>query len=105
MVDGISHTGRLVTSAALILFLSFVALSTVPSVEVKILATTLALGILLDAVVVRGLLAPALVAALGYLNWTMPGLLRRVLRVSDSELRPPRASRNARSTSAVDRTP
>ena len=83
VVDGISHTGRLVTSAALILFLSFVALSTVPSVEVKILATTLALGILLDAVVVRGLLAPALVAALGHLNWTMPGPLRRVLRVSD----------------------
>jgi len=83
VVDGISHTGRLVTSAALILFLSFVALSTVPSVEVKILATTLALGILLDAVVVRGLLAPALVAALGHLNWTMPGLLRRVLRVSE----------------------
>ena len=77
VVDGISHTGRLVTSAALILFLSFVALSTVPSVEVKILATTLALGILLDAVVVRGLLAPALVAALGHLNWTMPRPLRR----------------------------
>ncbi len=81
VVDGIAHTGRLVTSAALILFLSFVALSTVPSVEVKILATTLALGILLDAVVVRGLLAPALVAALGHVNWTMPDVLRRVLRV------------------------
>ena len=49
VVDGIAHTGRLVTSAALILFLAFVALSTVPSVEVKILATTLALGILIDA--------------------------------------------------------
>ena len=81
VVDGIAHTGRLVTSAALILFLSFVALSTVPSVEVKILATTLALGILLDAVVVRGLLAPALVAALGHLNWTLPAPLRRLLRV------------------------
>jgi RND superfamily putative drug exporter len=80
VVEGIAHTGRLVTSAALILFLSFVALSTVPSVEVKILATTLALGIVLDAVVVRGLLAPALVAALGHLNWTMPDGLRRLLR-------------------------
>ena len=89
VVDGISHTGRLVTSAALILFLSFVALSTVPSVEVKILATTLALGILLDAVVVRGLLAPALVAALGHLNWTLPEPLRRLLRVSE----PPAAPR------------
>ena len=58
VVDGIAHTGRLVTSAALILFLAFVALSTVPAVEVKVLATTLALGIVIDAVVVRGLLAP-----------------------------------------------
>jgi RND superfamily putative drug exporter len=81
VVDGIAHTGRLVTSAALILFLAFVALSTVPSVEVKILATTLALGILIDALVVRGLLAPALVGILGRANWTMPNWLTRVLRV------------------------
>jgi putative drug exporter of the RND superfamily len=81
VVDGIAHTGRLVTSAALILFLAFVALSTVPSVDVKILATTLALGIVIDAVIVRGLLAPALVAVLGHLNWTMPRGLARVLRV------------------------
>ena len=81
VVDGISHTGRLVTSAALILFLAFVALSTVPSVEVKILATTLALGIVIDAVVVRGLLAPALVAVLGHLNWTMPRPLARLVGV------------------------
>ena len=77
VVDGIAHTGRLVTSAALILFLAFVALSTVPSVEVKILATTLALGIVIDAVVVRGLLAPALVSVLGRANWTMPRPARR----------------------------
>ena len=83
VVDGIANTGRLVTSAALILFLSFVALSTVPSTEVKILATTLAIGILIDAVIVRGLLAPALVAVLGHLNWTMPTWLRRPLRVKD----------------------
>lgn len=81
VVDGIANTGRLVTSAALILFLSFVALSTVPSVETKILATTLALGIAIDAVIVRGLLAPALVAALGHYNWTMPRPLARLLRV------------------------
>ena len=80
VVDGIAHTGRLVTSAALILFLAFVALSTVPSAEVKILATTLALGIVIDAVVVRGLLAPALVAVLGPLNWTMPRWLAWVTR-------------------------
>jgi putative drug exporter of the RND superfamily len=81
VVDGIAHTGRLVTSAALVLFLAFVALATVPAIEVKILATTLALGIVIDAVVVRGLLAPALVAVLGPANWTLPRPLARVLRV------------------------
>jgi len=79
VVDGIARTGRLVTSAALILFLAFIALSTVPSTEVKILATALAVGILVDAVVVRGLLAPALVAVLGRANWVLPRPLARVL--------------------------
>jgi RND superfamily putative drug exporter len=83
VVDGISRTGRLVTSAALILFLAFVALSTVPSIDVKVLATALALGIAIDAVVVRSLLAPALVAVLGRANWTFPRPLARLLRVRD----------------------
>ncbi|MFT4081368.1 MAG: MMPL family transporter [Nocardioides sp.] len=68
-VRGVARTGRLVSSAALILFLAFVALSRVPDTDVKILATTLALGIALDATLVRGILAPALVAALGPANW------------------------------------
>jgi RND superfamily putative drug exporter len=79
VVEGIAQTGRLVTSAALILFFAFIALSTVPSVEVKVLATTLALGIAIDAVIVRGLLAPALVGVLGGANWTLPRWLARAL--------------------------
>ncbi len=81
VVEGVANTGRLVTSAALILFLAFIALSTVPALEVKILATTLALGIAIDALIVRGLLAPALVGVLGRANWTMPDWLGRVLRL------------------------
>jgi RND superfamily putative drug exporter len=72
-VQGIAYTGRLVTSAALILFLAFVALSTVPVVDVKIFATTLGLGIALDATIVRGVLTPALVAWFGRINWWWPG--------------------------------
>jgi len=68
-ITGVSRTGRLVTSGALILFLAFVSLSRVPVVDVKILATGLAFGIVLDATLVRGILAPALVAALGRANW------------------------------------
>jgi RND superfamily putative drug exporter len=49
----------------------------VPDTDVKILATALALGIIIDATVVRGILAPALVAALGDANWWLPGRRRR----------------------------
>jgi len=52
--------------------LAFIALSTVPVVDVKIFATTLALGIALDATIVRGVLTPALVAAFGRVNWWWP---------------------------------
>ncbi|MEV0717682.1 MMPL family transporter, partial [Asanoa sp. NPDC050611] len=75
-VHGIAYTGRLVTSAALILVLAFIALSTVPVVDVKIFATTLALGIALDATIVRAVLTPALVAAFGRVNWWWPGRRR-----------------------------
>jgi RND superfamily putative drug exporter len=81
VVDGIARTGRLVTSAALILFLAFIALSTVPAVEVKILATALALGIAIDALIVRAALAPALVVLLGRLNWSIPRGLAVLLRL------------------------
>jgi putative drug exporter of the RND superfamily len=71
-VGGLGRTGRLVTSAALILFLAFVALGAGPNTEIKILATGLAAGILLDATVVRALIVPALLALLGDANWWTP---------------------------------
>ncbi|GGF47010.1 membrane protein [Marmoricola endophyticus] len=85
VVEGTANTGRLVTSAALILFFAFLALSTVPTIEVKVLATALALGIAIDAVIVRGLLAPALVGVLGRANWTIPTWLSRGLLLPRSE--------------------
>jgi RND superfamily putative drug exporter len=80
-VRGIARTGRLVTSAALILFLSFVAMATGPETDIKILATGLGAGILLDATVVRALLVPALVSLFGEWNWWMPALPARLLRL------------------------
>ena len=58
VVDGLGATGRLVTSAALILFLAFVALGAAPGTELKIFATGLAAGIILDATIVRALIVP-----------------------------------------------
>jgi putative drug exporter of the RND superfamily len=84
VVRGIGRTGRLVTSAAIILFLAFVSLSSGPETDVKVIATGLAAGILLDATVIRALLVPALVSLMGRWNWWMPTLPARLLRVEPS---------------------
>ncbi|MFI0408804.1 MMPL family transporter [Actinomadura sp. 3N508] len=86
VVEGLGRTGRLVTSAALILFLAFASLAAAPIVEVKIFATGLGLGILLDATVVRALLVPAAVSLFGRWNWWLPVWAARVLRVRPSPL-------------------
>ena len=84
VVTGLGRTGRLVTSAAAILMLSFVSMSTSSMTDLKILATGLGAGILVDAVVVRCLLVPAMVALFGRANWWLPERLGRVLRVPAS---------------------
>jgi putative drug exporter of the RND superfamily len=89
VVRGIGRTGRLVTSAALILFLAFVSLASGPETEIKVLATGLAAGILLDATVIRALLVPAVISLFGRWNWWLPHLPARLLRVEPSL--PPRA--------------
>ncbi|ACU76130.1 MmpL domain-containing protein [Catenulispora acidiphila DSM 44928] len=84
VVVGLGRTGRLVTSAALILFLAFAALASAPSTFLKIFATGLGIGILLDATVVRALLVPALVSLFGRWNWVLPAWAARLLRVEPS---------------------
>jgi RND superfamily putative drug exporter len=86
VITGIGRTGRLVTSAALILVLSFVAMTATPQTDVKILATGLAAGIVVDATIVRCLLVPALVALFGRYNWWLPRWLATMLRVEPSPL-------------------
>ena len=85
VVEGIGRTGRLVTSAALIMFLAFVAFSATPGTEAKMFATALGGGILIDATIIRGVLAPAAVALLGRWNWWLPTWAARLLRVAPSE--------------------
>ena len=62
---GLARTGKLVTSAALILMFAFIVLSSSPGYEIKSLATGLAAGIIFDATVIRGLLVPSLMKLLG----------------------------------------
>jgi RND superfamily putative drug exporter len=82
VVSGLARTGRLVTCAALILAISFLSLTTQPDIVVRMIATGLAAGIIIDAVLVRTLLVPALVAIFGRWNWLMPDGLARLLRVT-----------------------
>ena len=84
VVNGIGRTGRLVTSAALILFLGFLAMSSAPSTQTKMIATGLGAGILLDATVIRALLVPAAVSLFGRWNWWLPRAPARLLRVEAS---------------------
>jgi len=86
VIRGIGRTGRLVTSGALILFFSFIALASGPETDIKVIGTGLAAGILLDATVVRMLLVPALVSLFGRFNWWLPHLPARLLRVEPSRL-------------------
>jgi RND superfamily putative drug exporter len=89
VVEGLGRTGRLVTSAALILFLAFASLASAPDTDIKVLATGLGIGILLDATIVRALLVPALVSVLGRWNWWLPEGMARVLRVPASHVTAP----------------
>ncbi len=75
VVAGIARTGRLVTCAALILMVTFLSISLDPNQLVKIVSTTSAAGIMVDAVIVRTLLVPAVVALMGRWNWWMPSRL------------------------------
>jgi RND superfamily putative drug exporter len=81
IVEGVSRTGRLVTSAALILCFALGSLSTANDITVRQIAAGLAAGVLLDAVVVRMLLLPALVSLFGKANWWMPAWATRLLRL------------------------
>ena len=90
VVRGIGRTGRLVTSAALILFLAFIAMASGPDTQVKMFATGLAAGILIDATVIRALIVPAVISLMGRWNWWLPRWPARLLRVEPSI--PPRVA-------------
>ena len=89
VITGLGRTGRLVTSAALILFFAFAALASAPGTDIKVLGTALGVGILIDATLVRALLVPATVSLFGRWNWWLPAWLALLLRVAPSPLSAP----------------
>jgi RND superfamily putative drug exporter len=76
---GLAATGRVVTSAALIMIVVFASFVTSPVPSLKMLGLGLAVAVLVDATVVRMVLVPATMALLGRANWWLPGWLEHRL--------------------------
>ncbi|MFF7333994.1 MMPL family transporter [Streptomyces sp. NPDC008150] len=76
---GLSLTGRVITSAALIMTAVFLSFTGSPTVVVKMLALGLAVSVVLDATVVRLVLVPSLMFLMGGANWWLPRWLDRRL--------------------------
>ena len=83
VVDGLAQTGKIITSAALIMFCVFAAFVANGDPTVKQFGIGLATAILIDATIVRCLIVPAVMVLTGKANWWLPGWLDRILpRVS-----------------------
>jgi RND superfamily putative drug exporter len=80
VATGLQRTGRLITSAALLMVVVVGAFSTSGITFIKMIGIGLVLAIVIDATVVRGLLVPATMRLLGRLNWWLPAPLERVWR-------------------------
>jgi RND superfamily putative drug exporter len=78
VAEGLQHTGRIITSAALLLGVVFAGFLVAGFVPVKAIGLGLVLAVGLDATIVRLLLVPATMTVLGRLNWWAPGPLRRL---------------------------
>jgi putative drug exporter of the RND superfamily len=76
---GLAATGRVITSAALIMVVVFLSFVTDPSPFVKMIGLGLAAAIAIDATVVRMILVPATMTLMGKANWWLPGWLDRLL--------------------------
>ena len=82
---GFSHSARVVTAAALIMFAVFGAFVLSPDSVIKSIGLALAVGVLIDAFVVRMTLVPAAMALLGDRAWRLPKWLDRRLPNLDIE--------------------
>jgi putative drug exporter of the RND superfamily len=77
---GLQRSGRIITAAALVLAVSFLAFVTSGVTIMKMLGLGIAFAILLDATIVRALLVPALMRLLGDLNWWAPKWMKAIYK-------------------------
>ncbi len=79
VLHGLAATGRTITAAAAIMVMLFLAFVLGPDLTIKLFGLGLAAAVLLDALVVRSVLVPAIMLMVGPANWYLPGWLDRVL--------------------------
>ncbi len=79
VAGGIARSAPLVTAAAAILAASFAVYATSGVVFLQMLGVGMALAVVVDATIIRGVLLPAAMALAGEANWWAPRLLRRRL--------------------------
>src|SRR4029079_5194550 len=79
VAEGLERSGRIITSAALIIVVVSLSFVAADIVLIKALGLGVALAILLDATIVRALLVPATMRLLGHWNWWAPAPLRKWL--------------------------
>jgi len=85
VADGLAKTARVITAAAAIMVVVFLAFVASPEVFLKLFGIGLASAIFLDATVVRMVLVPAVMQLLGKWNWWIPDWLERILPRLDVE--------------------
>jgi putative drug exporter of the RND superfamily len=79
VADGLAKTARVITAAAAIMVVVFLAFVASPEVFLKLFGIGLAAAIFLDATLVRMVLVPAVMQLLGERNWWIPDWLERIL--------------------------
>jgi putative drug exporter of the RND superfamily len=85
VADGLAKTARVITAAAAIMVVVFLAFVTAPDTFLKLFGIGLATAIFLDATLVRLVLVPAVMQLLGDRNWWIPNWLERILPRLDVE--------------------
>jgi RND superfamily putative drug exporter len=85
VADGLAKTARVITAAAAIMVVVFLAFLAAPDTFLKLFGIGLASAIFLDATLVRMVLVPAVMQLLGERNWWIPSWLERILPRIDVE--------------------
>lgn len=78
VAGGLQRTGRIITSAALLILVVIALFSTSQIAFIKLIGVAMIVAILLDALLVRMIVVPAAMRLMGNLNWWLPGPLQRV---------------------------